>query len=120
MEGIIKKIQNIIGAALDNILITKVNQLKFYHFNKSFRIYGKGMIKSISFVAPNDSTPSIVITVDGKYKTSFYVGQSGLQQSIIGYSIVATINEPIVFNTQLEIDSQSNDLKGSIFYMIEE
>lgn len=127
MEGFITKFQNIIiGVAkeitnkLDSILTTNVNQLKFTSFNKSFRASGKGTIKNVTLIANNGQSATVNITVDHKYKTTFSVGAGAFRQNTLGYSTVATLNEPILFNTYFEIETEANNLEGYVIYKIED
>lgn len=115
MEGFAKEVSN----KLDNMLTTKVNQLKFSSFNRYFGVDGKGIIKSITGVANNGQSATVNITVDNKYKTAFTIGTNAFKQSTLGYSIVATLNEPICFNTSLRIDAESN-FEGHVIYKTEE
>ena len=115
MEGFIKEVSN----KLDNMLTTKVNQLKFSSFSGYFGVTGKGVIKSITGIANNGQSATVNITVDNKYKTGFTIGPNTFRQSQLGYSLAATLNEPICFNTSLRIDAESN-FEGYVIYKIEE
>ena len=115
MEGFVKEVNN----KLDNMLTTKVNQLKFSSFSRYFGITGKGVIKSITCAANNGQHATVDIIVDNKYKTRFVVGQNAFRQSQIGYSLVATLNEPICFNENFKIEAESN-LDGYVIYEIKE
>ena len=123
MEGLIKKIQNILketdNKINDNLMINKVSKLKGTRFTRNISVKGKGVISKIAADVRGNINDRLTIVIDGEETTALQIGIDGIYHNIyLGYMFI--MDRPIPFNKSFAIQTVSDSTLCSVIYTLEQ
>ena len=123
MEGLIKKIQNILketdNKINDYLIINKVSKLKGVRFTRSISVKGKGVINKIAADVRGNTTDSLTLVIDEEETTTLQIGINGIyHNTYLGYMFI--LDRLIPFNKSFAIQTESDNTLCSVIYTLEQ
>ena len=123
MEGLIKKIQNILketdNKINDYLIINKVSKLKGTRFTQSISVKGEGIINKIAADVRDNTTDSLTLVIDEEETTTLQIGINGIyHNTYLGYMFI--LDRLIPFNKSFAIQTESDNTLCSVIYTLEQ